>query len=373
MKAIILAGGKGTRLKPLTTHLPKPMVPLLNRPCMEYSIKLLKQHGITDIGITVQYLSGAIKEYFGDGSQWGVNIEYFDETIPLGTAGGVKNAEDFLDERFVVISGDALTDFDLSLAIRFHQEKQSIATMIMKEVEDPTQYGVIITDDEGKIIRFQEKPSWSEVFSHTVNTGIYIFEPEIFTYYERNVAFDFAKDLFPLLMKSGQSLYGVSLDGYWSDIGNLEMYRSTQFDMLAGNVKVEIEAEQIAPGIYAESQAIIEKGAHIEAPAYIGSHSVVAGQARIGANSVIGSHNWIQPGVSMQETILWDHNVIGKNAVLSASTLNHHCRIGEEAMIDRGAVLGNECRVEPRSHVQTGLKLEPHSKPEWKDSAAAAF
>lgn len=362
MKAIILAGGKGTRLRPLTTHLPKPMVPLLNRPCMEYSIKLLKKHGITDIGVTIQYLGDEIKDYFGDGSKWGVSIQYFEETMPLGTAGGVKNAEGFLDERFLVISGDALTDFDLTRAIRFHEEKQAMVTMLMKEVDDPTEYGVIMSDEAGRISRFLEKPSWNQVFSNTVNTGIYILEPEIFSCYERNVVFDFSKDLFPLLLESDKPLYGINLDGYWSDIGSLQAYRNTQFDMLDGKVKVELQAQEITPGIFAETDITIENGAELEGPVYIGTNSVISSQVKLGSYTIIGSHNWLQRGAVIQESILWDHNIIGRKAELTGSIINHLCRIGEEVLIGKGAVIGNECSIHTKTHVRPDTILYPQEK-----------
>ncbi|RKD24960.1 hypothetical protein BEP19_03745 [Ammoniphilus oxalaticus] len=362
MKAIILAGGKGTRLRPLTTHLPKPMVPLLNRPCMEYSIMLLRKHGITDIGVTVQYLGDEIKDYFGDGSKWGVNIHYFDENEPLGTAGGVKNAESFLDERFLVISGDALTDFNLTQAIEFHEQNEAMVTMLMKEVDDPTQYGVIETDTSGRITRFLEKPTWNQVFSHTVNTGIYILEPAIFSYYERNQKFDFSKDLFPMLLAANERLYGINLDGYWSDIGSLSVYRETQFDMLDGKVEVELLAKEIAPGIFVENEVSIEDSANLEGPIYIGTNSVISSQVKLGSYTIIGSHNWLQRGVSVRETILWNHNIIGRHAEVAGSTINHLCRIGERTLIDSGAIIGNECSVHAKTHIESNTVISPQER-----------
>lgn len=362
MKAIILAGGKGTRLRPLTTHLPKPMVPLLNKPCMEYIILLLKKHGIVDIGITIQYLGDEIKDYFKDGSDWGVRIRYFEEDRPLGTAGGVKNAESFLDERFLVISGDALTDFNLTEAIAFHESKRGIATMLMKEVDDPTQYGVIETDADGRITRFLEKPSWNQVFSHTVNTGIYILEPDIFSYYEKDVMFDFSKDLFPLLLSENQPMYGVKLDGYWSDIGSLSVYRRAQFDMLDGKVDVEIAAEEIAPGIFVESEVSIEDSATLEGPIYIGTNSVISSQVKLGSYTIIGSHNWLQRGASVKETILWNHNIIGRRANVTGSTINHLCRIGDKTIIDSGAIIGNDCSIHAQTHIESNTVISPQEK-----------
>ena len=179
MKAVIMAGGEGSRLRPLTCNRPKPMVPIANRPVMEHIIDLLKKYGIKDIAVTLQYMPEIIKDHFGDGSEYGVNLNYFIEDIPLGTAGSVKNAEDFLDETFIVISGDALTDINLDKALAFHWNRNAVATLVLKRVENPIEYGVVVTDKTGKITRFLEKPSWGEVFNDTVNTGIYVLNPEI--------------------------------------------------------------------------------------------------------------------------------------------------------------------------------------------------
>jgi len=222
MKAIIMAGGEGSRLRPLTCGRPKPMVPVLNRPVMSYIIELLKEHGITDIGVTLQYQPEIIRDYFANGAEYGVNLQYFVEEVPLGTAGSVKNASDFLDETFMVISGDALTDLALSRAVEFHKQQGSIATLVLTRVDCPLEYGVVITDKNGRITQFLEKPGWSEVFSDTVNTGIYVLEPEVLDYFNPGQKFDFSQDLFPLLLKNRKPLFGLVLSGYWCDIGTLK-------------------------------------------------------------------------------------------------------------------------------------------------------
>jgi len=219
VKAIIMAGGEGSRLRPLTCNRPKPMVPVLNRPVMAYCLDLLKQHGISEIGVTLQYLPQAIQDYFGDGSDFGVRLHYFVEETPLGTAGSVKNAAAFLDETFVVVSGDALTDLDLSQAIAFHRNRGAAGTLVLTRVDCPLEYGVVITAPEGQIVQFLEKPSWSEVFSDTVNTGIYVLEPEVLDYFAPGQKFDFSQDLFPLLLREKKPLFGLVLSGYWCDIG----------------------------------------------------------------------------------------------------------------------------------------------------------
>ena len=208
MKAIIMAGGEGSRLRPLTCDLPKPMVPVMNRPIMEHIIELLKNHGITEIGVTLMYMPQKIKDYFGNGSSFGVKLHYFTEDTPLGTAGSVKNAEAFLNETFVVISGDSLTNMNLSESIKYHIEKKSKATLVLTRVDVPIEYGVVITDKKGAITGFLEKPSWGEVFSDTVNTGTYILEPEVLKYFEKDKKFDFSQDLFPMLLANKNPMYG---------------------------------------------------------------------------------------------------------------------------------------------------------------------
>ncbi|HBK68857.1 MAG TPA: nucleotidyltransferase, partial [Firmicutes bacterium] len=251
MKAIVMAGGKGTRLRPLTCKLPKPMVPIAGRPMMEYIIELLKRYNFTEIGVTLFYLPEIISNYFGDGKDYGVSLQYFIEETPLGTAGSVKNAENFLDQTFLVISGDALTDINLHEVLAFHRTRQALVTIVLTKVNNPLDYGVVITDVEGKIKRFLEKPGWGEVFSDTVNTGIYVIEPEVFQYYEKNKAVDFSKDLFPRLLEAGKPLYGFVAEGYWSDVGNLNQYRQANYDLLARKINFDLQGQEIAPGIWA--------------------------------------------------------------------------------------------------------------------------
>ncbi len=360
MKAVIMAGGKGSRLRPLTCNTPKPMVPLLNRPCMEYIVELLLRHGINEIGVTVQYLSEVIKNYFSDGADFGVNLHYFEETKPLGTAGSVKNAETFLDETFIVISGDGLTDFDLEKAIAFHREKGAIATLVLTRVNTPLEYGVVMTDETGRIKRFLEKPSWSEVFSDTVNTGIYILEPEVLKYFEKDVVYDFGNDLFPMLLNDGQPMYGYVAEGYWSDIGNLQQYRQTQFDMLDKKVKVRINANEVDPGIFLEDNAVIPERVKLTAPVYVGSHCSIHEKAVISEYSVLGRNNILLSGTSLQRSIVWDGSHLGSGAELQGSTICSHVQIGNSATLFEGSVIGPSCTIGAKSSVRPNVKLWPN-------------
>ena len=222
MKAVIMAGGEGTRLRPLTSLRPKPMVPIVNQPVMEHIVGLVKHHGISQIVATLAFMPAVIQDYFGAGEEWGVEIEYAVEETPLGTAGSIKNAAHFLegDEPFVVISGDAITDIDLSEVIAFHKERGAAVTIALKRVPDPLDFGVVITAEDGRIERFLEKPTWGQVFSDTINTGIYVVEPWVLDYIPADTSFDFSAELFPKLMEEGHALYGLPVDGYWCDVGS---------------------------------------------------------------------------------------------------------------------------------------------------------
>ncbi|HEX5798530.1 MAG TPA: nucleotidyltransferase family protein, partial [Gaiellaceae bacterium] len=225
MKAVVMAGGEGTRLRPLTSNQPKPMVPIVGKPCMEHILELLAQHGFDEVVVTLAFLPQAIRSYFGTGEALGLSIEYSVEEMPLGTAGSVGLARDAFDETFLVISGDALCDVDLGELVRVHREKGAAVTIGLKSVENPLEFGIVVTDDEGRIERFLEKPSWGQVFSDTINTGIYVLEPEVLRHVPTEGTYDFSKQLFPLLLEMGRPLYGHVLEGYWQDIGNLDQFR----------------------------------------------------------------------------------------------------------------------------------------------------
>lgn len=206
---------------------------------MEYAVDLLREHGITDIAVTLQYLPEIITDYFGEGTEFGVQMHYFYENEPLGTAGSIKMNESFFDDTFVVISGDALTDVDLTDAIQFHDRNQALVTLVLKEVEVPIEFGIVTTDESGRITRFQEKPTWSEVFSHTANTGIYIMEPDVLQWIHPRGAVDFSREVFPRLLQDGGALFGYLTDGYWSDIGNPHQYQQAEMDLLQKRVQLQ--------------------------------------------------------------------------------------------------------------------------------------
>lgn len=358
MKAIIMAGGPGTRLRPLTCDLPKPLVPILNKPCMEYSIELLKDHGITQIGVTTYYLPEMIRDYFGDGSRWGVDLEYFLEEEPLGTAGSVRNATEFLDETFIVISGDALTDIDLSTALAYHRQKGGIATIVLSHQEVPLEFGVVITDQNGQINRFLEKPSWGEVFSDLVNTGIYIFEPEIFNYYERGIKYDFSKDLFPLLMQTGQQLYGYESQAYWSDIGDAEQYLKTQLDILAGQVAVHLDLKEVKPGVWLGPNTEIPPDVGLKAPIFIGADVLIRPGTNLEA-VIIGDGTIVEAGSSLKKSILWPGVYVGGNVEVRGSFLCDGVKVKNNTRIFEGAILSKETTIGRHVTIQPNVKIWP--------------
>src|SRR5579871_4080158 len=233
-----MAGGEGTRLRPMTANQPKPLLPVANKPIMEHVLGLLKRHGFTETVVTLQFFAPLIRNYFGDGEDVGMSLQYANEEIPLGTAGSVKNAEDALrDGPFLVISGDALTDIDLSAMVAYHKKQGALVTVGLTRVPNPLEFGIIISGDDGRVQRFLEKPTWGQVFSDTVNTGIYVMEPEIFDYVKPGESVDWSGDVFPRLIEEGRPVYGYVADGYWEDVGTLDSYHKAQADVLERRIE----------------------------------------------------------------------------------------------------------------------------------------
>src|SRR5918999_927311 len=273
MKAVIMAGGQGTRLRPLTSNQPKPMIPIVGLPCMEHIVNLLNEHGFTDIVVTLQFMPEEIRDYFGDGSDWGVSMSYSVEDVPAGTAGSVKLAEELLKgERGLVISGDALTDCDLARVVSFHEENAAEATMVLKSVENPLDFGIVITEEDGRISRFLEKPAWGQVFSDTVNTGIYLLEPSVLAEIPTEGEYDFSQELFPKLLEDGRPLYGFVTEDYWEDIGTLEQYMGAQRDVLDGKMRnVRPPGTRLRENVYVGRRAQVDDE-ELEGPVVIGEN-----------------------------------------------------------------------------------------------------
>ncbi|MEA5532556.1 mannose-1-phosphate guanyltransferase [Crocosphaera sp. XPORK-15E] len=363
MRAVLMAGGSGTRLRPLTCDLPKPMVPILNRPIAEHIINLLKRHNITEIIATLYYLPDVMRDYFQDGRDFGVEMTYaVEDEQPLGTAGCVKNIEELLDDTFVVISGDSITDFDLQAAIAFHKQKKSKATLVLNRVPNPVDFGVVITDKDQRISRFLEKPSTSEIFSDTVNTGTYILEPEVLQYLPENEESDFSKDLFPLLLAKGEPMYGYIAEGYWCDVGHLDAYREAQYDGLDGKVKLDFAYEEKSPGLWLGQNTYIDPSAKIEPPILIGDNCRIGPGVIIEKGTVIGDNVTIGTGADLKRPIIWNGATIGDECYLAACVISRGTRVDRRAQVLEGAVIGPLSTVGEEAQISPNVRVWPSKR-----------
>ncbi|MBI5399759.1 NTP transferase domain-containing protein [Candidatus Saganbacteria bacterium] len=340
MKAVILAGGLGTRLHPLTIDIPKPMVPILNRPLMSYTVELLAKYGFTDILALLYHQPKIIKSYFGDGKKFGIKIEYVEAAQDFGTAGAVKFACPDIAEPILVISADLLTDINLTEVIKFHRRKQALATMVLTRVENPLPYGIVVTRDNGRIKNFLEKPAWSEVFSDTINAGIYLLEPEAVREIPLRRLFDFGHDLFPKLLKERRPLYGYTASGYWCDIGKLEDYSRCHFEILDGKTDFKIAEER-------------KKDQYL-----LGAGSMVAEQTEI-YRSVIGGNCKIGRGAFLRECIVWDSVEIGPEARLERVIVTNDVKVGPNADLGEGVVVGAGTEIGAEARIRPFIKIWP--------------
>ncbi len=361
MKAVIMAGGFGTRIQPLTGSMPKPMIPLFNRPIMLHIVELLKKHDITDLVMLLYHQPGIIKKFFRDGSDFGVKITYVTPLQDMGTAGAVKAAEKYLDERFLVISGDLLTDFNLKKVIDFHETNKAMATITLTSVKDPLQFGVVITDKEKRITQFLEKPGWGEVISDTINTGIYVLEPQIFDYIPAGENFDFSQDLFPLMLQNKDSLFGVTAKGYWRDIGNTDSYRDAHHDIFKGKVNLKIDEEKqdyVGKDLRIGADVTLEDAAGVEGTVVIGDNSQISRDVKI-KDSVIGRNCTIEAGVRLSRCVIWDNTYIKKGAKLTDSVLCTNVRVGQAAVLEEGVIVADETSIGDEAHIKADVKIWP--------------
>lgn len=360
MKAVVMAGGEGSRLRPMTVNRPKPLVPVANRPIMEHILRLLKAHGIQDVVCTLFYLSDEIMATFGDGSDLGLNLIHSIENTPLGTAGAVKLADEHLKgEPFVIISGDALTSIDLGKAIQWHKEKGSKATLVLKRVPNPLEFGVVITDEQGHIQRFLEKPAWSEVFSDTVNTGIYILEPEVLDLMEPGRSYDWSQDIFPRMLASGEPIFGYICDEYWSDIGALSQYREAQVDVLSRAAGLEVPGVEIEPGIWIGENVHIEEGADLRAPVVIGDDVRIKAGAVIGPNTSIGKGCLVDSMAVVRDGVVWEGCYIGQGVAIEGAIVCSRCTIKKDSILKEEVVVGDSTLVDVGCTLKARVKVWP--------------
>ena len=351
MKAILLAGGKGTRLRPLTIHTPKPIVPIFNRPFLHYQLDLLKRvPEIDEVILSLNYQPRRIEEIFGDGSDTGLGIKYVVEPAPLGTAGAIRYAGDSLRESVVVFNGDVLTEVDLAAVIALHRERRAKATIVLTPVENPSAYGLVETDEAGNIRRFLEKPNADEITCDTINAGIYVLEPDTFDRIPKDQPWSIERSFFPSLIERGETFVAYVYRGYWIDIGTPEKYMQVHRDIMDGHYRAEPFAGTpnvafVAPG------ARVEEGASIEGPCFIDEGAVVKAGARVGPYTVIGRQCFVEEHAAVEHSIVWANSRISQEAIVRRSILARHCHIGRSALVDHGALLGDKSVVTDYSRV----------------------
>ena len=343
MKAILLAGGKGTRLRPLTIHTPKPIVPIFNRPFLHYQIDLLKQvPEIDEVILSLNYQPRRIEEIFGDGSDLGIKIRYVVEPAPLGTAGAIKYAGDQLTESVVVFNGDVLTQIDLGAVLRLHRERNARATIVLTPVDNPTAYGLVETDADGNIRRFLEKPKAEEITTNNINAGIYVLEPDTFDRIPNNVSWSIERSYFPSLVERGETFVGYIYDGYWIDIGTPEKYMQVHRDIMDGRYQAPPFDGLPAPRSWVADDARVEEGATVDGPCFIDEGVLVKAGARIGPYSVIGRQCHIEEEARVDGAIVWPNGRIGREASVSHAIVGRNCHIGRSAAVNSGTVLGDK-------------------------------
>ncbi len=357
MKAVIMAGGQGTRLRPLTCDIPKPMARLCGRPILEYILDLLCSHGVTHGYLTLRYLPNIIRSHFPEGRYKTMSLSFVEEDKPLGTAGSVKNAAGDIDEDFIVISGDAMTDLDLSAAMATHKKNKAAATIVVCSVPDPREYGLVDFDENGRVTGFIEKPSFAQAVTDTANTGIYILSPKALEYIPENRPFDFAKDLFPLLLSRDEPLFVHEAKGYWCDIGDLATYARCQQDMLSGKIRCRLPRE-IAQGVYSPSP--LPPGNYtITPPCYIGEGVTIEEGATLGPGTVVDDRSFIGRRAKVKSSILLPASFVGDRASLSGAILCPGASVKRAASLFEGAVIGTGATVGEEAAVNPGVCIWP--------------
>jgi mannose-1-phosphate guanylyltransferase/phosphomannomutase len=335
------------------------MVPVVNKPTIQHILELVQRHGINDVIMTLAFLPRLIRNHFGDGASLGMHIEYTVEETPAGTAGSIRLAKDMIDDTFLVISGDALTDFDLTSVIDFHTQREAMITIALKSVENPLEFGVVIVDDEGRIQRFLEKPGWGQVFSDTVNTGIYVIEPEVLDHIPEGQPYDFSHNLFPKLFEMHKPLYGMVCDGYWQDIGSLEQYLQANRDALDGKIRLTPPGVRLRGNVWVEHGASIESLDQVEGPAVIGANVRLDPGARVGAHTVLGHNAVIRTGAEVTDSVLGENVYVASGAVVHGAILGNAVEIHENAHIAEGAVVGDRSIVGRNAVVANNVKIYP--------------
>ena len=358
MKAVILVGGEGTRLRPLTCNIPKPMVPVVNRPFLEHTFSYLKRHNIDEVILAMGYLPHRIKEHFSDGKDYGIKLTYEVEDSPMGTGGAVKRLERQLDDTFVVMNGDVYTDLDITEMLETHKEKKSVCTIAMVPVEDPTKYGVIETSPANKIRKFTEKPGWDSVTSNNINAGTYIMEPKVLEEIPSSTFHMFEQGLFPKLLLGGESLYGFPLKGYWIDMGTVESYMKLHGDMLKGHAALNMPGKS-KDGVRSDETAKIHRTAKIQGPVVIGPRCTVGPRARITGPVVLGAGCSIGEDSALEDCVLWRQASFGTQCTLNHCVIGNNAKIGNNVWVKSGSVVADDAVIGDGNKLENGIAIWP--------------
>ncbi len=363
-----MAGGQGTRLRPLTSIRPKPMIPLINRPILEHTLERLKKFHLKDVLLTLNYKSNVIKSYFKDGADLNMDLDYTVEKSPLGTAGSVKKAEKYLNDTFMVLSGDVVSDMDFHKVLEFHKKKKALATMVLTKVVDPSHFGIAVLNEKQEIVDFLEKPSSDEVFSNIANTGVYILEPEIFNYFEGlKGEVDFSNDIFPQLVEQKAGIYGYVFDGYWNDIGRPDTYLKATYDLLNQKIINKIYNKRLRRGvgklgnIQMGHNVSLDSRVRIEGPVVIGSDCTIEEGCTLSKGTVIGEGVHIGRNTTIQSSVILGQSIIEGNSFLSGCIIDTNCRIDKNTIIEDGVVTGSGVEIGENTVVKSSRSIEEGS------------
>jgi len=359
MKAVILVGGLGTRLRPLTCNTPKPMIPLVNQPFIEHMLENLREQGIDEAILAVQYLADRFRELLGDGSRLGLKVHIIEEPEPRGTAGAVKNVEYLLDGTTFVFNGDVMTDLDLQEMLTFHREHGSKLTIALTPVEDPAAFGLVETDEQGRIHRFVEKPPPDEITTNMINAGTYIIEPELFRYVPPNQHYMFERGLFPVVLQTQDPMFGYPSRAYWTDVGKPATYLEVHHDILIGKVRYHFRGRQIADRIWAEDGVEIHDSAQLVGPVVLGPGVRIESGARIIGPTVLGARSWIKAEATIEGAVLWEDNIVEEGASLRSCVVGRGNRIGAKAHLATGTIVSDACTIGAENRLEYGIRLWP--------------
>jgi len=358
IKAVLMAGGKGNRIRPLTLSRPKPLIPIANRPMIEYIVEKLKKFDVNEFVVTLSYLKDQIRNLL-DKNYSDLNIKYSVEKNPLGTAGGVKKAAKHIDDTFFVLSGDVLVDVDLNEILHFHKKNKALATIVLTPVEDPSQYGIAVLDNKNQIVKFLEKPSANEVFSKIANTGTYVLEPEILDYIPTDGESDFSNDIFPQLIEENAGVYGFIHDGYWNDIGRPKTYLQANYDVLNQKIKLNPNGKKLAEGVgrlgdmWAEDDVDIKKRTRLIGPVAIGSGCVIEKNCVIGQNTSIGDNVHLEKNTTVKGSVIFPDSEVKEGSYLKNCIVDSYCTIERGSFIESGAILGSNVELGSFSWVRS--------------------